>query len=146
MRFDVLVVVERTSAATIDVIADAAGRNDAAFVGIRGTNTADAKAVAPMDVRHRQAGILNPGEKRDIGNLIGRVLICSMSRSSAKMRPSTHTLLVALGNAAAIVDLFPADRDNVFPTILSVGPPQSNIHNDSANQPSSAGSATSHDK
>ena len=58
MRLDLAVeeVDAHQADAAVDVVADAAGRNDAAFVRIGGADAADAEAVAPVDVRHGQAG------------------------------------------------------------------------------------------
>ena len=78
--------------AAIDVVADAAGGNDAALVGIGGADAADAEAIAPVDVGHGQAGVLDAGQERDIGDLLGGLIVLELlqQRSLAKIRPSTR--------------------------------------------------------
>ena len=64
--------------AAVDVIADAAGRDDAAFLGVGGSHSADAKAVAPVDVGHGQAGLLNAGQGRHVGDLLGTLIVLDL--------------------------------------------------------------------
>ena len=92
--------------AAVDVVADAAGRDDAALGRVGRRDAADAEAVAPVDVRHRQAGALDAGQHRDVRDLVGGLILadrCSSSLSLAKIRPvHAHPGLVALGNADAV--------------------------------------------
>src|SRR5262249_40912726 len=71
-RLDILVVEVRANEpnAAVDVVADAARRDDATLVRIGRTDAADAEAVAPVDVRHRQAGVLDPRQEGDIRDLV----------------------------------------------------------------------------
>ena len=49
----------------IDVIADSSGRNHA-VLGIEGGDSADGKAVAPVNIRHREGG---PDDARQVGHV-----------------------------------------------------------------------------
>ena len=54
----------------VDVEADPAWRNYAALVGVEGGDAPDGEAVAPVDVRHRQARVNDSRQRRDIGDLL----------------------------------------------------------------------------
>src|SRR5260221_11670143 len=58
----------------VDVVADAPGRDYAAFLRIGGADTADANAVAPVNIRHCQAGELDTRQVRDVGDLVRRLV------------------------------------------------------------------------
>ena len=64
--------------AAVDVVADAARRNDAAFGRIGGRNAADAEAVSPVDVGHGEAGHLNARQKRHVGHLLRRLIAANL--------------------------------------------------------------------
>ena len=52
-----------------DVEADAAGRDDAAGLGVERGDAADRKTVAPMGVGHGEGGFLDAGQGGHVGNL-----------------------------------------------------------------------------
>src|SRR5207248_684634 len=64
--------------ATIDVVADATGRNDPAFLWIRGANTTDAETIAPMNIGHGQAGMLNARQESDVGDLLQSLVLAKL--------------------------------------------------------------------
>ncbi len=61
--------------AAIDVVADATGRDHAPFRRIGRAHAADAEAIAPMDVGHRQAGVLDAGQKGDVRDLLRGLVV-----------------------------------------------------------------------
>src|SRR5262249_9980333 len=95
--------------AAVDVVADAAGRDDAAFVRIGGADAADAEAVTPVDVRHGETRLLNARQKRDVGDLLGRLVRFDAFDElfvGEDQPVDAHAFLVGFGNAvAARVDL-----------------------------------------
>src|ERR1043166_5430473 len=116
MRLDITVKevgLHQTNAA-IDVVADATGRNDAALRGICGTNPANAEAIAPMNVGHGEAGVLDAGQGREIGDLIRRLVLADrVNKSIAGEDPSIdeHTGAIALGDLpTAFVDALQRTR------------------------------------
>ena len=95
--------------AAVDVVTHPAGRNDPAFIRIGRADSADAEAVAPVDIRHGQAGVLNTGQKGDIGHLVGGLVLLELVEQAlvgVNQAVHAHALLVAPGNApAAFIDL-----------------------------------------
>ena len=77
VRLDVLVKQVRAKQphSAVDVVPDAAGRDDSAFVGIGRADAADRESVAPVDVRHGQAGELDPWQSGDIGYLVRSLIV-----------------------------------------------------------------------
>src|SRR5262249_30229810 len=113
---DVLVIKVRPHEphAAIDVIADAAGGDDAALIRVGRADAADAEAVAPVDVWHRQAGDLDTGKERDVGDLLGSLVLAELIDQplvGENEAVDAHALLVVLRDAEAIlVDLFERSR------------------------------------
>ena len=58
----------------VDVVADAAGGDDAPFLGVGRRHSADAEAVAPVNIGHGQAGLLDAGQRRHVGDLLGALV------------------------------------------------------------------------
>ncbi len=104
--------------AAVDVVADAARGDDAPFIWIGGANAADRKAVAPVDVRHRQAGMLNTRQESDVRDLLGRLVLlelCQERLAGENEAIHAHAGLVAFGDAvAADVNLFERARVDFF--------------------------------
>ena len=78
--------------AAIDVVAHTARRDHAPFLRIGCANAADAEAIAPMDIGHREAGILDARQKGDVRHLLRRLILADRldQLSSAKISPSTR--------------------------------------------------------
>ena len=64
--------------AAIDVVADSPGRDDAPRLGVGRGHPADGEAVAPVDVGHRQAGLLNARQGRDVGHLLRTLVLLDL--------------------------------------------------------------------
>src|SRR5262249_16759615 len=67
-------------------------------------NAADAKSVAPMNVGHRQAGVLNARQERDVGNLLGRLILADQLDHfvvGIDQSIDAHAGLVTLGDPPA---------------------------------------------
>ena len=58
--------------AAVDVVAHAPRRDHAAGGRVGAAHATNAKAVAPVDVGHRQAGGLDARQEGDVGHLLGR--------------------------------------------------------------------------
>src|SRR4029077_15272684 len=90
------------------VVPDAARRDDAPLVGGGRGHAADAEAVAPVDVGHRQAGMLDAGQERHVGDLLGRLVLLELLHEAVVGEDETihaHAGLVALGDPpAAVID------------------------------------------
>src|SRR6185295_5114110 len=101
--------------AAVDVVADAAGRDHAAFVRIGAADSADAKAVAPVNIRHRQAGMLNAGQVGNVGDLIERLIVANgFDQRIVRVDDSVdaHAGSITLGNAPrGVVD--PLERSAI---------------------------------
>jgi hypothetical protein len=112
MPFDFAIVEVGTheANAAVDVVADAPRRDDASFIGIGGADAADAEAVAPVDIGHGEAGVLDAGQKRDVGNLLGGLIELELFKQPLVGEDEAvhaHAGLVALRNAvAARIDFF----------------------------------------
>ena len=80
MRLDVSIEKVGTNQAhsAIDVVAHSARRNDAPFARIGGADTADAEAIAPMNVGHGQARVLNARQEGDVGYLLRRLVLLEL--------------------------------------------------------------------
>ncbi len=61
--------------AAVDVVPDSAGRNHAALGRVGRGDAADGKTVAPVDVRHRQGGRLDPRQEGDVRHLLGGLVL-----------------------------------------------------------------------
>jgi hypothetical protein len=59
--------------AAVDVEADAARRDDAVG-GVHGRHAADGKAIAPVDVGHGETRFDDPRQRRDVGDLVKRLV------------------------------------------------------------------------
>ena len=94
--------------AAVDVVADAAGRDHAPFGRIGRAHAADAEAVAPMNVGHGQAGVLNARQKRDVGHLLGGLIVLDRVDQlvvGEDQAIDAHARLVRFGNPpASVVD------------------------------------------
>ena len=106
MRLHILVIEigAHEPNAAVDVVAYSARRDHSAFIGIGGTHAADAEAIAPVDVGHGQAGVLDAGQKGDVGDLLRRLVLFELGhqRFAGEDQPvHAHALLVALGDAPA---------------------------------------------
>ena len=66
---------EHRAHAARDVEADAAGRHDAALLGIERRDAADREAVAPMGVRHGVGRLHDAGQRRDIDRLLEDLVV-----------------------------------------------------------------------
>ncbi len=79
------------------------------FVGIGRADAADAEAVAPVNVGHRQAGVLNAGQEGDVGDLLRRLVLLDQRHQlfvGVDQAIDAHARLVGLGDPpAAVVDL-----------------------------------------
>jgi hypothetical protein len=77
VRLDVLVKQVRTKQpdAAVDVISNPSGRDDSAFLRVGRADSADGESVSPVNVRHGQARELDSGQSRDIGNLVGSLIV-----------------------------------------------------------------------
>src|SRR5579864_117731 len=112
MRLHVLVkeIALDEAHAAVDVVAHAAGGDHAAFVGISGAHAADAEAIAPVNIGHGHAGQLDARQKRDVRDLLRRLVLANLlnhSLAGEDQAIHAHALLVLPGNApATIVDLF----------------------------------------
>ena len=104
--------------AAVDVVADAAGRDHAAFGRIGGRDAADAEAVAPVDVGHGQAGHLNARQKGHVGHLLGRLVGADLLDQPLVGEDAAfdlHPHFVALRNPpGALVDLLQRTADSLF--------------------------------
>src|SRR3954452_5149628 len=93
----------------IDIVAHASGRYYTSLIGVGGADAADAEAVAPVDVGHGQAGVLNAGQESDIGHLVRRLIFLDLgqqARVAEDEAVDAHARLVAFGEApAALIDL-----------------------------------------
>ena len=88
VRFDIVIREVRPyqSHAAVDVIAHAARRYHSPFVGVSGANAADRKPVAPMNIRHDEAGHLNARQRGHVWRPVpepGSLRMCSSSASLA---------------------------------------------------------------
>ena len=94
--------------AAIDVVADAAGANDAPLGRVGRGDAADAEAVTPVDVRHGDAGDLDARQEGDVGHLVGGLVLLHRLHELlvGEDHPrDAHALLVGGGDAdAARVD------------------------------------------
>jgi len=94
----------------VDVVADSAGRDHAAFLGVGRGHPSDGEPVAPMDVGHRQAGLLDAGQRGDVDHLLGAVV--ELDRLHQRLvgedqAVDPHVLAVPFGNPVlARPDLF----------------------------------------
>src|SRR5262249_26340927 len=104
--------------AAVDVVTDSAGRNDAALVRVGGADAADAEAVAPVDVRHGQAGVLDTRQKCNVGHLVRRLVLANLLQQALVGEDESvhaHARLVALWDApAAVVDLLQRPAKDVL--------------------------------
>src|SRR5579859_3854661 len=66
------------SDAAIYIVADSARRNHSIFGWIGRGDTTYAEAVAPVNIRHRQAGRLNARQEGDIRHLLRRLVITKL--------------------------------------------------------------------
>ena len=84
--------------AAVDVEADAARRDDAVGL-VHGRDAADGKAVAPVDVRHRDAGAHDAGQGRDVGHLLQRLLVTGLlEEARVRVHAPGHAHLVIAGD------------------------------------------------
>ncbi len=86
----------------VDVIADTAGGDDAAFLRISRRHAADAEAVAPVDIGHGQAGLLNAGQGGHVGDLLGPLVALDLLDELIVGEDDSinaHVRPVALGNS-----------------------------------------------
>src|SRR5262249_32481886 len=70
----------------------------------------DAEAVAPVNVRHRQAGMLNARQEGDVGDLLGRLIGADQLDEffTGEDQPvNAHAMPIPLGDSPEVfVDLF----------------------------------------
>ncbi len=64
--------------AAVDVVADAAGRDDSAFFGVGRRHAADAESISPVDIRHGQAGHLDARQRGHVGHLFGALVLLDL--------------------------------------------------------------------
>src|SRR5262249_13825552 len=86
---------------TIYIIANAARGDDPAVVRVGGANAADAETVAPVDIWHGQAGVLDARQERHIGDLIRGLVGLELFQQALVGKDQTidaHALLVAFGD------------------------------------------------
>ena len=87
--------------AAVDVISDAARRNDAPFLGVGRSHAADAEAVPPVNVGHGQAGLLDAGQGRHVDHLFGPLVVLDLLDQLVVGEDDAvdpHVSAVALGN------------------------------------------------
>ncbi len=87
--------------AAVDVVADPARRDHAPFLGVGGGHAADAKAIAPVNVGHGQARLLNAGQGRHVDNLLGPLVLLDLLDQLVVGEDDAvdpHVGAVALGN------------------------------------------------
>src|SRR5216683_4521225 len=106
MRLDVAVeeVGPDQTNTTVDVVPDSPRRDDPTLIRVRRANAADTETVTPMDVRHRQAGMLDAGEERDVRHLVRRLVLLDRVKQAFACEDeaiNAHALLVTLWNAPA---------------------------------------------
>src|SRR5437016_4183856 len=94
----------RFSTKAVDIVPDSAGANDAALIRICRRDAADGEAIAPMDVGHGEAGALDAGEKRDVSDLVWRLIAANLLHqrfAGEDHAIDAHALLVAFRDAPA---------------------------------------------
>src|SRR5262249_8386178 len=87
--------------AAVDVVSDSARGDDAALVRIRSTDAANAEAVAPVDIGHGQAGVLDAGQRGHVGHLLGRLVLLYLWDQlivGENQSVDAHAIFVALRN------------------------------------------------
>ena len=72
--------------AAVDVVADAAGRDHAPFLGVGRGHSADAEAITPVDVGHGQAGLLDAGQGRHVDDLLGPLVLLDLLDQACRRR------------------------------------------------------------
>src|SRR5207244_2246395 len=72
----------RVSREAIHVVPHTAGRDDAALVRVSGADAADAEAIAPVDVGHGQAGVLDARQKGHIGYLFRCLVLLELCQQA----------------------------------------------------------------
>ena len=66
------------SDAAVDVVADAPRRDHPALLRVRRGHAANAKAVAPVNIRHGQAGLLDSRQGRHVHDLLGPLVLLDL--------------------------------------------------------------------
>ena len=87
--------------AAIDVVADAARGDHAPFLGVGRGHAADAKAIAPVNVGHGQAGLLDAGQGRHVDDLLGPLVLLDLLDQLVVGEDDAvdpHVGAIALGN------------------------------------------------
>src|SRR5262249_27070704 len=96
--------------AAVNVVAHAARRNHTPFARIRRCHAANREAITPMNVRHRQARLLNTRQRRYIRHLLGRLIASNLIDQvliGVDYAVHAHARFVRLGNLPlAWTDLF----------------------------------------
>src|SRR5437879_5891105 len=111
VRLDIAVeeVASTQTYTTIYIVPHPARRTDAPLIRVGRTDAADAEAVAPVNVRHGQAGVLNARQERHVGHLVGRLVGLELFEhllAGKDQAIDAHARFIALGNPpAAGIDL-----------------------------------------
>ena len=95
----------KQSDATVDVEADAAGRDDAVAISVGGGDSTDGEAVAPVDVGHGHGAADDARQESHVGHLLDRLVPCDMREKAvvgvyAPGHP--HAPLVLLGQLPGV--------------------------------------------
>ena len=94
------------SNAAIDVISDAARGDHAPFFRVGGGHAADAEAVAPVDVGHGQAGLLDSRQGCHVDDLLGPLVVLDLLDQLVVGEDDAvdaHIGAIALGNSPLAV-------------------------------------------
>ena len=92
--------------AAVNIVTHTAGRDHAALVRVGRRHAADAEAVAPVNVRHGQRVPDDAGQRGDVGDLLGRlVLLDGIDQPLVGVNQAVHAHVraVRLWNAPAVV-------------------------------------------
>src|SRR5262249_347485 len=102
----------------VDIVAHPPRRYYPSLVRVSRAHPADAEAVAPVDVGHGQAGVLDAGQERHLGHLLGRLGLLDLLQQALVREDQAvhaHALLVTFRDApAALVHLLQRAVVGVF--------------------------------
>ena len=89
--------------AAVDVEADAARRDHTVGL-VHGRDAADGEPVAPVDVRHGDAGVDDAGQRGDVGHLLQRLLVARLlEQARVRVHASGHAHLVLAGDLVDVL-------------------------------------------
>ena len=111
--------------AAIDVVADAARRDDAPLLRVGRRHAADAEAIAPVDIGHGQAGLLNARQGRHVDHLLGPLVLLDLLDQrliGEDQAIDPHVLAVALWESSTGTD--PPSRAARYPPVWLISAPR----------------------